>query len=62
LKEKVMAAVSSILHHSEESEKEEQSEGSSELRPAETVSPWALYGRQTIMDMRALVQRRIARR
>lgn len=30
--------------------------------PMTTLSPWALYGRQSIMYMRTLVQRRVLKR
>ena len=51
-----VAAISGVISYLEE-----ESKAGAPSSPAEP-SPWALYGRQSIMRMRELVQRRIVRR
>ena len=54
-----IAALASAIHHLEELEELEE-ERNGQLRDA--ASLWALHGRQSIMRMRNLVQRRVLNR
>jgi hypothetical protein len=55
----VLAAVARCVEETEESEKTSAGAGAPAARPP---SPWALHGRQGIMRMRELVQRRVLKR
>jgi len=70
---KKIAALAGVLHYLREKQEEQErtaltgepqnrkSPGLQESR-ALKVSAWSLYGRQTTMQMRALIQRRVLRR
>lgn len=60
LKKKMVAAVTGVLYlkNLEEQAKQRFNIESPNISP----STWALYGRQTIMQMRSLLQRRVLKR
>ena len=57
----MVAAISGVINYLAE---EKQPEGTAfkkrdDIPSGSRISPWALYGRQTIMRMRGMVQRRL---
>ena len=54
----IAAAVMGVLYYLQSERKKDQQV----LKPVALPSPWALYGRQSIMHMRNLVQRRVLKR
>ncbi len=57
---KLAAAVTGVLYSM--MSEEDQAVYPASSRTSEEPSPWALHGRQTIMQMRSLLQRRVLKR
>ena len=67
MENKKIAALAGVLHYLREKQEEQErtaltGEPQNRQSPALKVSAWSLYGRQTTMQMRALIQRRVLRR
>ena len=61
MENKKIAALTGALYYLKERREEQERTAACTEAPARE-SPWAQYGRQNIMQMRALVQRRVLRR
>ena len=58
MENKIAAAVAGVLNYLQIEKEQKQQDGI----PVSSPSPWALFGRQSIMQMRNLVQRRVLKR